>query len=164
MVAESAVPEPKAIGKTIAGGLEARNRFLDIHSELPVAPCDQIRSTLHERVRNSEQRTGSQQVAISATSENDTIDLGGNFQTLGFGDLATTEWRKNLKEFSAGGTGGEDTKGAIGATALVYFYENDVAAQIQDGVSLYSKQLDVTAVNGVLGVAVGASGGTAKDF
>ena len=39
-----------------------------------------------------------------------------------------------------------------------------VAAQIEDGVLLYGDNLDMHAENGVLGVAFGASGGSAQDF
>ncbi|MGB8168262.1 MAG: hypothetical protein WCF18_12265, partial [Chthoniobacteraceae bacterium] len=108
--------------------------------------------------------SGTQEVTVSAASENDTIDLGGSFKTLGFGDIASTEWKKNLGEFSPSGSGGEDGKGAAGATALLYFYANNVSAQIEDGVTLRANALDVSAENGVLGVTVGASGSAAQKY
>ncbi len=120
--------------------------------------------------------TGSQDVVVNAVSQNDTIDLGGNFQMPGIGLLAdptdivkTKSWSpkdagKRLGDFKFTGAGGDDTGKAVGATALVYFYTNDVAAQIEDGVTLNADTLEVTAENGTLGVAVGAAGGQSEDF
>ena len=121
-------------------------------------------------------RTGNQTVIVSAASQNDTIDLGGNFQTPGTGNVFGTSganfrtWKRSglLKKggfegFTFDGVGGDAT-GAVGVTATSFFYRNDVTAAIEDGVSLFADKLDVTADNRVLGVAVAASGGKSEDF
>ena len=118
-------------------------------------------------------RTGAQDVVVGAQSQNDTIDLGGNFQTIGIGTIlgstATQTWApkdigKRFKAFTFEGVGGKETAGAVGATVMVFFYTNTVSAQIEDGTFVFGDNLDVTAANGVLGVAFGGSGGSAKDF
>ena len=61
------------------------------------------------------------------------------------------------------GSGGSETKGAVGATALIFSNDNATTAQIQDGVNLYADDLRVNAANQVLDVDLGASGGQAKN-
>ncbi len=114
-----------------------------------------------------------QDVVVRAVSQNDTVDLGGNFQTLGTGLVGSSTkkatWSprntgERIKAFNFGGVGSKETGSAAGAAALIYFYTNTVTAKIEDGVLLRADSLNVSANNSVLGVAVGASGATAEKF
>ncbi len=107
-------------------------------------------------------RTGTQEVSVTAKSQNDTVNLGGQFQTLGLDDVTSKEWYQklgeNFKNFGGGGNGGGETGRAVGATALVFLYKNDVGAHIEDGAAVFTKALEVIAENQGLDVTVGLQG------
>jgi hypothetical protein len=108
-------------------------------------------------------RTGDQNVVVEASSVNQAINLGGNFQTLLDGLQAKPKkWTKDLRAYRP--FGGGDTDGAVGATVLVFNYTNDAESKIEDNVRLFADSLHVDASNVVLGVGIGASGGKSKSF
>ncbi|WP_295882586.1 calcium-binding protein [uncultured Thiohalocapsa sp.] len=107
----------------------------------------------------------SQAVVVAAESVDHLISLGGNFQTPGVQGSTSPEkkaWKaegglqKPGPGLSTDGTG-EKT---VGAALQVFYHDNDVTAQIQDGVALTADSLLVDADTQVVGVSMGASGGS----
>jgi len=101
-----------------------------------------------------------QTVAVVAHSQNDAVNIGGNFQlpSVSSGLASSTNaqsWgvdRDNPVKFTPLGAGGGETEGAVGVTVLVVRYQNDVQAIIGNGVNLKASSLQVEADNEVLGV------------
>ena len=114
-------------------------------------------------------RTGNQTVTVNAANTIDAISLGGNVQTLGVDKLGfkTTAdartWTKTDAKYNPLGGGGE-SKGAVGVNVMVFTYDANAYAKIEDNVHLFGDSLAVTTKNNVLGVTFGASGGELTDF
>ncbi len=103
--------------------------------------------------------TGNQNVVVQSLNKNETVYLGGNINLLGpFGDKK--EFQLNFQKPGVG-VGGDGTKGAVGATAIVAIVDDTTTARIEDGVVLQADSLEVDAQHDVLSVGVGASGGEA---
>jgi hypothetical protein len=94
--------------------------------------------------QKQEFRSGTQQIAVQATSEISSVNLSGN---VGLNPLAV---------------GGK--KAAVGGTYLGINYENNVLAEIQDGVKLYGDSLQVNATTDTKNIAIAAAGGKAGQY
>jgi hypothetical protein len=119
-----------------------------------------------------------QNVNIAATSISHMVNIGGNFQPFGVqgdvnkpkpkgGDDDAAESKGLIKPTAVGpGAGSRAADGgtAVGITMMAYVWENNVSAQIEDGVVLYADSLDVAAKNQVVSVTLGASGGQADSL
>ena len=110
--------------------------------------------------------SGTQDVVVEAKSVAHAINLVGNFQTPGIqgSTKPINEWKPgNIIQTPGGGTEAAEGGNAVGAGAGFYWYENDVAAVIEDGVQLYADSLEVDADNRELAIVLGASGGQADN-
>src|SRR5690606_20876940 len=107
-------------------------------------------------------RSGAQAVTVEATSVNEAFHLGGNISLPGL------QGSKKSFKIDTGalkpGVGTESSEGAIGATVMVFDYDNTVSATIGDGVTLYADSLEVDAETLAFSIAVGASGGSSDNF
>ncbi|MEO0771506.1 MAG: hypothetical protein AAFY72_19145, partial [Cyanobacteria bacterium J06649_4] len=104
-------------------------------------------------------RSDQQDVIVKAISVNESVHFGGNLAMPGI------YWNSKTSklELSKGGFG-SDANNAVGGSALIINYVNDVSAKIEDGVSLYADSLEVTADNKTMNIDVAASGGRAETF
>ena len=106
-------------------------------------------------------------MTVTANSVNDTVNLGGNFQTPGLtregGNAASGSWKPKLSGFG-GGTSTKDGESAVGIAAMVFDTRNHAIAKIEDRVSLYGDSLEVTASSKSMNIALGASGGESDNF
>ncbi|MEO1620128.1 MAG: DUF4347 domain-containing protein [Cyanobacteria bacterium J06632_3] len=104
-------------------------------------------------------RSGQQNVTVKAISVNESVHFGGNLAMPGiyWSNTAST------LEFSAGGFGG-NASNAVGGSALILNYVNDVSAKVEDGVSLYADSLKVKAESKTMNIDVAASGGKSETF
>ncbi|MDV6031965.1 MAG: hypothetical protein F9B45_18120 [Phycisphaera sp. RhM] len=109
-------------------------------------------------------RTAAQAVIVEATSVNHAVNLGGNFQTPGItgqaqnphSGSARRNWIRGQKPGFGNTEGREES---IGAAGMVFVYQSDVHAKIEDGVELYADSLEVDADSKTIGVVFGAAGG-----
>ena len=97
-----------------------------------------------------------QDVVVEAVGENDTLDLAGNYQSIGYGNFG--------KPQNVSLAGGPNTKSAVGVTVQIVEKSDHLAASIQDGVSLYADDLMVNAHNFVQTYTFGLSGGKSGNF
>ena len=101
------------------------------------------------------QDTAVQHVAVQALSVNQSVHFGGN---VNLPSLGISQSRRTLDVTKPGGgtTAGED---AVGFSALVLLYEDDVTAELHDGVQINVDSLLVDASNDSMSVMIAASGG-----
>ncbi|WP_316346829.1 DUF4347 domain-containing protein [Desulfuromonas acetoxidans] len=92
-------------------------------------------------------QSGDRDVVVEAASVNHTATMVGNY------DFNITSFGDGVKS-ADGGSG-------VGASIGVFWYENNVAATIEEGVTLYADSLEVDADNETLAVLLLTSGGKA---
>jgi len=116
---------------------------------------------------NNAYRTGSQTVAVTASSIDEMVNAIGNLQLPGVSGSTSKSYFIDVSSFKKAVTepaGSSAKKSAIGAVILVLDYSNTVIAEIDDGVTLYADSLQVAADNAVMNISVGASGGSSGNF
>ncbi|QDV43852.1 Leukotoxin [Stieleria neptunia] len=110
---------------------------------------------------------GEQHVVVAAKSVNETVNLSGNVRTAGLRGAGENSKDWTISNVTSGpGIGAVNKKpgnSAIGGTAQVFLYENDVLAEIEDNVILDADSLYVDANNKSLTLTFGAAGGEAKN-
>ena len=109
---------------------------------------------------------GAQDVVVAASSINELINLGGNISTPGLqgGGERFQSWTLDTTFSGPGlGSSSDETFSAIGGAIMVFLYDDDVVARIEDGAQVDADSLYVDAANTALAVTFGAAGGESMD-
>jgi hypothetical protein len=121
--------------------------------------------------------TGSQNVSVLSTNDNQAVHFVGNFSLPDFSipnivgagkklvNSKGAEWKAVLKENTLDKllpVSGK--KGAVGVTFGMFMYNDTTTARIEDGVLLHADSLNVDAATDVMAFSVGASGGQSDNI